>query len=65
MLMETNLYTPLTWNLNPRALWSHCGMFQGDVDSPLPLLLQLSTTRTGNDEGKPIATNLKPSFSRA
>lgn len=65
MLMETNLYTPSTWNPSPRALWNRCGMYRGGADFPLLLPLQLSTTRIGNDEGKSIARNLKPSFSRA
>jgi len=65
MLMATNLYTLSTWNPSPRAPWNRCGMSQGGADFPLLLPLQLSTTRIGNDEGKSIAKNLKPSFSRA
>ena len=65
MLMETNSYTASTWSLNLRVLWNRCGMYRDDVDSPPPPPLRLSTTRTENDEGRPIATNLKPSFSLA
>jgi len=65
MLTETSSYTPSIWSLNPHAPWNHCGMHQGDVGSLLPLPLQLSTTRTENDEGRPIAMNQKVSFSLA
>jgi len=63
MLTGTSLYTTSAWNRNPRALWNHYGMYQGGGDSLLPPPLQLSTTRTENDEGRPIPTNQKPSFS--
>ena len=63
MLTETSLYTSSTWSLNPRALWNRCGMYQGGVDFLLLLPLQLSTTRTENDEERPIATNLMSSSS--
>lgn len=55
MPMATNSCKPSTWSRNLRVLWNHCGMYRGDVDFPLPPYLQLSTIRTENDRGRPIA----------